>query len=413
MYYALKAVHDAEGDAAEGIATYTNAVKTATQANQEAFKYNKWGGNTANNSNKTEYKVDTQQIRNDYYAALHAGNTEAARDLSIQLSVAIKNNGTFKSIEEFREKLQEEFNRVTKSQNQFDIETDIDIKPVEIQVNTDSAALAALKKEYEELKRQLEKDPLNVELQIKVQDIENDIKLIEQNPVQVETELYIPENSLKGLQNKLKELQAELEITVDPEAIKEILEDITNVQGKIDSIMMTSQDRFNTMIDGISDVNSASQNLYRTWLNLDETLSNIDTNFVDKMFAISDAILQTVESITTAVDAFQSMIQIIKQTQAAQNAATQQKISQNAAEAASNTATTTTSLSKAASDTFAAHAKIPFAGIAIAIGLIASMMAIMSSIKGFASGGIVQGKNTIGDYNLIRVNSGEAVLSTR
>lgn len=174
---------------------------------------------------------------------------------------------------------------------------------------------------------------------------------------------------------------------------------------------MTSQDRFNTMIDGISDVNSASQNLYRTWLNLDETLSNIDTNFVDKMFAISDAILQTVESITTAVDAFQSMIQIIKQTQAAQNAATQQKISQNAAEAASNTATTTTSLSKAASDTFAAHAKIPFAGIAIAIGLIASMMAIMSSIKSFASGGIIEGKTTIGDYNLAKVNSGEMILN--
>lgn len=116
---------------------------------------------------------------------MQAGNTEAARDLSIQLAVAIKNKGTFKSFEEFKEKLQEEINRMVKSQNQFVLETDIDIKPVEIQINTDSAALAALKKEYEELKRQLEKDPLNVELQIKVQDIENDIKLIEQNPVQV------------------------------------------------------------------------------------------------------------------------------------------------------------------------------------------------------------------------------------
>lgn len=39
------------------------------------------------------------------------------------------------------------------------------------------------------------------------------------------------------------------------------------------------------------------------------------------------------------------------------------------------------------------------------------MMAIMSSIKGFASGGIIEGKTTIGDYNLAKVNSGEMILN--
>lgn len=194
----------AEGRLSSGIETYAQAIENSRKTSEDEFKYGRWLKN--NDTKKDEFKIDIPKIREDYLNALKDGNTEAARDLSIQLSVAIKNKGTFKSIEEFKEKLQEEFNRVTKSQNQFDIETDIDIKPVEIQINTDSAALAALKKEYEELKRQLEKDPLNVELQIKVQDIENDIKLIEQNPVQVETELYIPENSLKGLQNRLKEL---------------------------------------------------------------------------------------------------------------------------------------------------------------------------------------------------------------
>ena len=41
----LQAVHDAEGDMTAGIITYTNAVRTASQANQETFKYNKWGNN--------------------------------------------------------------------------------------------------------------------------------------------------------------------------------------------------------------------------------------------------------------------------------------------------------------------------------------------------------------------------------
>lgn len=41
----LQAVHDAEGDMAAGINTYANAIRTAGQANQETFKYNKWGNN--------------------------------------------------------------------------------------------------------------------------------------------------------------------------------------------------------------------------------------------------------------------------------------------------------------------------------------------------------------------------------
>lgn len=42
---------------------------------------------------------------------------------------------------------------------------------------------------------------------------------------------------------------------------------------------------------------------------------------------------------------------------------------------------------------------------------VASVISQIHSLSGYASGGIIQGANTIGDYNLARVNSGEMILN--
>lgn len=42
---------------------------------------------------------------------------------------------------------------------------------------------------------------------------------------------------------------------------------------------------------------------------------------------------------------------------------------------------------------------------------VASVIAQIHSLSGYAEGGIIQGANTIGDYNLARVNSGEMILN--
>ena len=97
-----------------------------------------------------------------------------------------------------------------------------------------------------------------------------------------------------------------------------------------------------------------------------------------------------------------------------------------AAEAAATTATVANKtleasyLDLAAAEIFAAHAYIPFAGVGIAAGFISTMLSIQAATKAatlsmaaFADGGIIQGRTTIGDYNLARVNSGEMILNTR
>lgn len=90
------------------------------------------------------------------------------------------------------------------------------------------------------------------------------------------------------------------------------------------------------------------------------------------------------------------------------------------AETAANRALEASVLDLAAAQIFLAHAAIPFVGPGIASGLITTMMAAMAAqhaaslaLQAFESGGIVKGKSTIGDKNLVRVNSGEMILNSR
>ena len=53
----------------------------------------------------------------------------------------------------------------------------------------------------------------------------------------------------------------------------------------------------------------------------------------------------------------------------------------------------------------------PIAWVAFAAAGLAQVSAVVSSIKGFSNGGIIQGMNTHGDMSLARVNAGEMILN--
>lgn len=60
----------------------------------------------------------------------------------------------------------------------------------------------------------------------------------------------------------------------------------------------------------------------------------------------------------------------------------------------------------------ASSAAVPFPGNLVAIAsIVAELIAIFAALPKFAEGGIIGGSNTIGDYNLARVNSGEMILN--
>lgn len=61
----------------------------------------------------------------------------------------------------------------------------------------------------------------------------------------------------------------------------------------------------------------------------------------------------------------------------------------------------------------ASAAQTPVVGWLLAGAAVASVLAAISSLPKFSEGGIFTGNNTIGDYNLARVNAGEMILNNR
>jgi len=99
---------------------------------------------------------------------------------------------------------------------------------------------------------------------------------------------------------------------------------------------------------------------------------------------------------------------------ATQSANTSVKVANDAVENASNLGKIAVDEGTAIASATASGASLPFpANIAAIAAGIAAVVAAFSMISGFATGGIVGGKTTVGDYNLIRANKGEMILSTR
>lgn len=166
---------------------------------------------------------------------------------------------------------------------------------------------------------------------------------------------------------------------------------------------------------GIQDLVGASQQLDSIWNGMFANWEELD--FGQKFFTLTDAIFGTIDAINSFIDGIGHMKDMITIFKAVSSAASKQKIAENAAETASEHSKTAAETGSAAAGVFSAHSSIPFVGIAIAIGLIGAMMAVMSQFHNggivgkFANGGMIKGNTSIGDMNLARVNSGEMILN--
>lgn len=149
------------------------------------------------------------------------------------------------------------------------------------------------------------------------------------------------------------------------------------------------------------------------------------TNAIDEganAWEVFMGIVQMVNSVISAVgDTIQAVTTIQKifgvatqETSAIQTAATEQDTANTSQHIANAMSETVANEGKAISGATASGAKMPFPYnlVAIAAG-IAAVIGAFAMIGSFADGGIIQGRSTIGDYNLARVNGGEMILNTR
>ena len=126
-----------------------------------------------------------------------------------------------------------------------------------------------------------------------------------------------------------------------------------------------------------------------------------------------DSVLQTVSATIEAVNTIQQLLGTTTQTTAAiQSTAVAQDSANTAIEIGNSQAKMAAKQGEAIGNVTASGGKMPFPYnlAAIAAG-IAAVVAAFAMVGSFADGGIINGKTSIGDYNIARVNGGEMILN--
>ena len=182
------------------------------------------------------------------------------------------------------------------------------------------------------------------------------------------------------------------------------MEKIEEIQGKMSQFqtLMSSMDGVKNFISSITEGADAF---------------TIFTNAISAAMSV----LQTIEQIMGIFNTIQQTANQLTQESAtakeADAAATAGQTAANAGEAASNIAVAGSEGAKAAGKAASQNSGMgPFgwiAGIAAALAIAGAIFGIISQAKGFAGGGIVDGKSTVGDHLYARLNGGEAILNNR
>lgn len=126
-----------------------------------------------------------------------------------------------------------------------------------------------------------------------------------------------------------------------------------------------------------------------------------------------DSVLQTVSSTIEAVNTIQQLLGTTTQATAAiQSTAVAQDSANTAIEVGNSQAKMAAKQGEAIGNVTASGGKMPFPYnlAAIAAG-IAAVVAAFAMVGSFADGGIINGKTSLGDYNIARVNGGEMILN--
>ena len=243
--------------------------------------------------------------------------------------------------------------------------------------------------------------------------------------------------SMKWLSEKKAYWQGKLDISVygTPEyneAMQHINE-LTKQENKIKLQMeidgMTDLEKTFTMLDGFHAIDGVVSSF--------ESLSNA-INENASAWEIFMGILQAFESVMSAINAVTEIANMLSgistgvktaetASTLAASTAQKEKIATDTAAVAPTTAQTVANkaleasfLDLASAEIFAAHASIPFVGVSVATGFIATMLGVQKATKAatmamaaFETGGIIGGNSYHGDKLIARVNSGEMILNGR
>lgn len=213
---------------------------------------------------------------------------------------------------------------------------------------------------------------------------------------------------LDGVKKRIKELQDMLSDAKNPmdesqrAEVNKLVESYENYQKILKKSNVTVEKSWSSIKGiggGISSLTDALEGNRGAW----ETITSVVDAAIQIYQGINSiiAIVQALTGVTQANTAATMAQGVAKTTEATiDTTATGIEVTNSAARTAATHAETTADVAGAAAKTMKAHASIPFVGIAVGVGMVASLVGMMMSLPKFANGGLVYGPTLalMGEY---------------
>lgn len=256
-----------------------------------------------------------------------------------------------------------------------------------------------------------------------IEEIKNKYENIADASEEIRNKLTLWENELRAVKKEASSLEEAMRL-------RQIEEDIENLKKSL-------SDAFR---GGFKNLAQSTDRIVKGMVTLRETLDDTDTSGWEKFMAVFNELTQIVETFMSLMETINTIQKTQEQLNGAELAMQQQKITllereialreairlqkqadvketeraiaADIAEASVSKTTASANAGEAVAGATASGAKLPFPYnlVAIAAG-VAAVIAALSSMKKFASGGIVGGNSYKGDKQMARVNSGEMILN--
>lgn len=207
------------------------------------------------------------------------------------------------------------------------------------------------------------------------------------------------------------------EITEAINGTNDALEDTKQAEAPIKSILET----YDKFVGSASTVIGSINSIYDSFSSLSERLEEAKNGW-ESFMAVFEAGMSVLEGVANIIEVISTITEVLNTVKKAGISTTQQDTQATIANATAKGTEATANITDAATSGAASAAKagesvssIPYVGPILAVAAIASVMAaivgMIASAKSFATGGIIDGKTSVGDYNIARVNGGEMILN--
>lgn len=248
--------------------------------------------------------------------------------------------------------------------------------------------------------------------------------LNEQLEAAVAKEHYLHREAIEPLQPIAIELPNRVELPktlqqgiVLPVKVEVKKKSFAEVKEEIDGVLQS----YDKLAGGATGLVGSMNSIYEAFKDLDDKLNETKNDwerfivYFQTGMTVLNSVADIIQSISTIMEVFNTVRQAGTAITQKDTIASTSNATAKTAEAGANTMAAGTAGAAAAAEAGKSVASIPYVGPILAVAAIASVMAaiigIIASAKSFATGGIIGGNSTVGDYNIARVNGGEMILN--